>query len=273
MDLIGYKCTRSNGTDFRTGTVNYANALKTGEPLVHPNPELTSEPCGRGFHISPTARQTIQFSDSTFRPYRWFKISYSQKAIIAQDTQKCRLSSLKVIAELTLEDIFDADTIKRIEACEAEIKTWDHFPWFKSKVKISKDIVEKLFLDWRSAISPWSNYSLSKELKIVNSADNNSAYISDVANNISIDVLAVVAVLDIIDIVSADTSASAVAEYHRGRWYFRPSHVFLQCERWKLANMDSPNPWQPLVDMFKLGLCPLGYNFKDEFVVAFKESE
>lgn len=31
-----YKATRPDGTDFRTGTIDYAKALETGEPITHP---------------------------------------------------------------------------------------------------------------------------------------------------------------------------------------------------------------------------------------------
>jgi hypothetical protein len=33
-----YKATRPDGTDFRTGTVDYAAALASGEPVTHPAP-------------------------------------------------------------------------------------------------------------------------------------------------------------------------------------------------------------------------------------------
>jgi hypothetical protein len=61
MTLItAYKCTRSNGTDFQTGTVDYSAALKSGRPLIHPDPEpANGSVCGRGFHVSPTAKQAI----------------------------------------------------------------------------------------------------------------------------------------------------------------------------------------------------------------------
>ena len=50
-----YKATRPDGTDFRTGTVNYAEALKTGEVLEHPAKFKRNEPSTYfSVSISPT---------------------------------------------------------------------------------------------------------------------------------------------------------------------------------------------------------------------------
>ena len=39
-----YKATRPDGTDWRTGTVDYAAALRSGEPLTHPGPLVVDDP-------------------------------------------------------------------------------------------------------------------------------------------------------------------------------------------------------------------------------------
>ncbi len=56
---IAYKCTRANGKDFKTDSVEYA----VGVTLEHPDPELSSAPCGRGYHVSPTAQMTCQYGE------------------------------------------------------------------------------------------------------------------------------------------------------------------------------------------------------------------
>ena len=38
-----YKATRMDGRDFRTGTVDYAAALTTGVPVMHPDPDLKAD--------------------------------------------------------------------------------------------------------------------------------------------------------------------------------------------------------------------------------------
>jgi len=35
---VYYKATQPDGTDFRTGTVDYAGALASGDPVMHPDP-------------------------------------------------------------------------------------------------------------------------------------------------------------------------------------------------------------------------------------------
>jgi len=69
--VIAYKCTRPDGTDFRTGTFNYAAAMAAGTPIrVDDCDGPTSQVCGRGVHVSPTARKTIQFAERAQRPCR-----------------------------------------------------------------------------------------------------------------------------------------------------------------------------------------------------------
>ena len=51
--MIVYKATRIDGTDFYTGTINYAQSLgQVIEITDYDLPEVGS--CGKGIHVSPT---------------------------------------------------------------------------------------------------------------------------------------------------------------------------------------------------------------------------
>ena len=241
-----YKCTRPDGSDFHTGTVNYAEALAKNLPLIHPNPEgKTDAVCGRGYHVSSTPRQTIQFANSSFRPWRWWEVLVDEKHLIQSDIHKSRVSELIVSKEITLEDIFGKDFAARVEGVKQEIKTWKDIPWLKPSPSINLEQIQTLFSQWQYAVLPWvkSNIKLPNKLKIINdaaAADAAAAY--------------------------AAADADAATKYWRGRWYVQPRYVLWRCERWKLAGMTQPNLWAPLVAMFKLGCQPIGY-VEGEFVV------
>ena len=42
--------------------------------------------------------------------------------------------------------------------------------------------------------------------------------------------------------------------------------------RWKIADMTEPNPWEPLVELYRLGSRPIGF-VAGEFVVYVPEVE
>jgi len=46
--MKAYKIVKDDLTDFYTGKVKY----EIGSTLIHPDPEHSNAPCGRGFHIS-----------------------------------------------------------------------------------------------------------------------------------------------------------------------------------------------------------------------------
>lgn len=95
-----WKCTRADGSDFKTGTVNYADALAKGiaveieaESAEQAASKRSSSEtvCGYGLHVSPTARKTIQFANRIYRPYRWFEGIVDVADIVERDEQKFRV--------------------------------------------------------------------------------------------------------------------------------------------------------------------------------------
>src|SRR6185369_987534 len=140
----------------KTGKVDYAAALRSGKPLIHSSPDPACVgSCGQGFHVSPTSRKTIQFSNRTYRPFRWFEVEVQQADVIAQDSEKIRVRALRVVREISLADIFGADFGARVEAARAEAATWKDIPWLKPTRRIEDAELAALVGEWREAIAPW----------------------------------------------------------------------------------------------------------------------
>lgn len=49
-----------------------------------------------------------------------------------------------------------------------------------------------------------------------------------------------------------------------------PRYVLWRAARWRIYGVSGPNPWEPLVELYRLGCAPIGYvrgEAGDEFVV------
>src|SRR6266542_6570152 len=167
-----YKCTRPDGTDFCTGTIDYHAAMKSGKSVeVLDAAPANGHICGHGIHVSPTARKTIQFANSSHRPWRWFKGKVVTTDIIECDDQKCRVKRFTIIKELTLADIFGNDFAERILAMRESTVAWQSIPWLKPSNAVSDDTVIGLVNKWREALGVWTKKKLSKKVRIVCTAD------------------------------------------------------------------------------------------------------
>jgi hypothetical protein len=62
---------------------------------------------------------------------------------------------------------------------------------------------------------------------------------------------------------AADAAADAAAARYYGwygyHWYVRPRYALWRYARWFMVMGDKPNPWRPIVEMYKLGCAPIGY--------------
>ena len=172
--LIVYKATRPDGTDFRTGTINYAEALEKGVPVEI----LDAQPAyvgsrGHGVYVSRTARKTIQFSSSLHRPWRWFKGKVRVDDVVAQDEQKLQVRRLTLTKEIFLADIFGADLAERVQAVRESILTWKTIPWLNPPRVVKDATVVALVEEWREAITPWLRNKPEKlptKIKIIRTA-------------------------------------------------------------------------------------------------------
>ena len=292
-----FKCTRPDGTDFRTGKVNYAEALKNGKAVeILDAAPANGNVCGHGIHVSPTARKTIQFAEREHRPWRWFEGTVEATDIIERDMEKLRVKRFTPTKELTLTDIFGSDLADRVQAVRESIVTWKTIRWLKPAKAVTDKTVSCLIAEWREALQPWSKKKLASGVRIVHTADAADAdAAADAAADADADAAADAATAAVADaavadaaadaataavadaaVADADAAAAAAADADADaarrrwryyfRWYVRPYYVLRRDARWKIAGMPGVSPWAPLIELYKLGCMPIGY-VKGKFVV------
>mgnify|MGYP001564110157 FL=1 len=112
--IRAFKCTRANGKDFHTNAVAYIVGNVVEQLDCDP---ASKGPCGRGLHVSPTAVLTCQYGQWGVDRgrWRWFEVEVDPVDVIAQDASKLRVRKLRVLREVTKQEIF-GDLAPRIEA-------------------------------------------------------------------------------------------------------------------------------------------------------------
>jgi hypothetical protein len=239
--ITAYKVTRANATDFRTGTFRY----EPGATLEEPNADTSSKAaCGVGLHVSPSARLTCQYGDQGIDrgKWRWFEVSVHPSDVIGRDDTKLRVRKLTVVREVMKAEIFGADLAQRIEAMRAEAATWKDIRWLKPKRAVAQEEIQALLAQWHDAIASFHQ--------------RRSYYNHDTLPRVA---------RMVTDLNTARQAAAAAADYYYAiwpywvRWYVNPRYALWRYARWEMVMGGKPNPWKPIVEMFKLGLAPIGY--------------
>ena len=98
-----YKATRPDGTDFRTGTIDYAAALAAGEVVLHPSGENR-----KGDPATYLSVATVPTDCTGFAwPCRLFTVEAVGDALPAPGLpNKRRVAALRVTAELPAHEVF-----------------------------------------------------------------------------------------------------------------------------------------------------------------------
>ena len=177
--ITAYKCTRADATDFKTGTIKYTPGIFVELADVDP---AHVGPCGKGLHVSPTARMTCQFGDRYKGPWRWFEVEINETDVLAKDECKFRVRRMFVKRELSFADVFGKDLKLSIESLKAEIATWKQIPWLKPERLIVEADLEPLLNRWHKAVSQWNNrFSFPKKARIVRTYKEAAAAADDAA--------------------------------------------------------------------------------------------
>jgi hypothetical protein len=119
-----YKAVRPNGTDFYSGTIDYAAALATGEPIQHPNPSPGARHAAYYFSVATTPTDCTGVG----WPCRLFVVEPVGETWAPSPSLPCKVActSLRVVEEvsatLTLGPQAD-EIVALIERC-TQI-TWD----------------------------------------------------------------------------------------------------------------------------------------------------
>jgi hypothetical protein len=290
--IWAYKCTRENGTDFRTGEVNYARALKNKKPIevlnAGPSNGLV---CGHGIHTSPTAINTIHFSDKNFKPWRWFKGWFYEEDLIEQNKYKNRSRRFHPTKELYLKDVFGNVLLKKCQRIEEETRTWKDIPWLEPPQKVTKKRVEELVKQWIEALQPYlAGKKLPRKVRIattvseiteisdrtffidikgkyraINRAVDTAIYIADTTTEIP-----TIAALDAVESATnalnnsgratdKSTIEDIVKQCRIFEWYTQPWNVLQRFIKWEIAGVEGANPFEPFLQLYKMGCAPMGY--------------
>ena len=255
--ITAYKCTREDGTDYRTGKVRYV----PGEWITELNADLSDAECGPGLHVSPTIRQTCGYINTTVRGRRarFFEVAIRMEDLISCGDDKLRCLRLYVVREVPFAEAFPdcAQWPERIEAVRADMATWKDIPWLKPPRTVTPKEVGDLFQQWHKRMQPfWQQGRDVPPLafRVVRSAaDADAVVVVDAAVDAAV-----------VDADAADAAAAAAADalrwHYSTRWYVRPRFIMWRWARWNIYKGEAGNPWAPLMAMFRLGARPIGYS-------------
>ena len=263
--IRAYKLTRADGRDQCTGTVHY----EVGKTLVHPSPDTSNTLCSAGYHVGVSAIDAIRNrANATGKPWRYFEVEVPVGAQLATDGQKIRCSSLTVVREIGPADVFGADLGKRCEEVQVEAATWKTIPWLKPTHTVTDEEARPLLEQWWTATAYWAKQRgvgpgrMPRRACIVRSAadDAYDAYAAYAAYAAAADAAAA-------DDADDAADAAAAAWYYWRSWYVRPRNVLYRNAQWHILGLTTPNPYAPLVSLYKLGVMPIGYRRIDGEVV------
>ena len=261
--ITAYKCTREDGTDYRTGKVRYV----PGEWITELNADLSDAECGPGLHVSPTIRQTCGYINTTVRGRRarFFEVAIRMEDLISCGDDKLRCLRLYVVREVPFAEAFPdcAQWPERIEAVRADMATWKDIPWLKPPRTVTPKEVGDLFQQWHKRMQPfWQQGRDVPPLafRVVRSAaDADAADAADADADAAAAAAAADAAAAAAD--AADAAAAAALRWHYStRWYVRPRFIMWRWARWNIYKGEAGNPWAPLMAMFRLGARPIGYS-------------
>jgi hypothetical protein len=298
MIITAYKCTRANGRDFRTGTVQYGVGKVVEQLDCAPASEGS---CAKGLHVSPTPFLTCLFGDKGIDRgrWRWFEVQVAECDVIAQDHQKMRVSKLLVVKEITKKALF-GDLKSKSARVRKIAGTYKKIAWLKPKREVTDAEVIALIGQWRERLKPWAKVAIPEGARIVRTAaaaDAAAAAADDAADaaaaaaaadDAAADAAAAAAAADA-DAADADAAAAAAADdaaadaaaaaaadaaaaaaaddagrlrnwIWYGWWCARPRWVLRRFAWTEFTRKPrQANPWEPLVRLYRMGCLPLGF--------------
>lgn len=285
-----FKCVRSTGKDFYADHYQHEVGGVVTEPDTAPAEHGL---CGRGLHVSPTLRQAIACSYQAQNarqcyPWRFFRVHVAAPNVVRVGDNKMRVRSYRVEQEYTLEDIFGAEFYKRIEDGRADRDSWKAIPWFKPARDITAEDIAPLLAEWRDALDPWlAKRGINRDVPrkaiiITDRAAAGAGVVADAATVAADYAAAAAADYAARDAAAgaASTAVDAAADYAAAiaaaavaddaslwppSWHLhlRPRYVLWRAWLWRALGIKVPNPWEPLVKMYRLGVAPVGYRVVD----------
>jgi len=97
-----FKCTGPNGRSWYDDDVQYV----VGQTLEHPDPDVSAEECGRGFHCSPFIHQTVKYAKKDLKQAEFFEVEVADDDILGRGSDKVRTKRLSVLRQLSESDFW-----------------------------------------------------------------------------------------------------------------------------------------------------------------------
>lgn len=122
-----YKATRHDGTDFRTGTIDYAAALASGEVIRHPAPRMVRDDPSTYLSVSVSAADCTGFE----WPCRLFRIEPVGRVMsrFSVYPNKRAVSALRVVEELPAWQAFGPNGEQVVRVIEQASRLTDGQAW------------------------------------------------------------------------------------------------------------------------------------------------
>ena len=280
-----YKLTTHDGWDLFTGsTVNYRAACGTGVPLHCPTEPSSSGPalCQPGvLHASLTPRATFSGLDRERQGLDRLALWEVVGDPVVDDGRTVGFRALLVVRELPLiATVWGAGYHERIAWVHDElIPAVREIPWLRPPSAPVYEHLEALATEHLLALSEWGDTG-PLPLRVVSGRADAAVAAADAADaadavaagdvaagDVAADAAiyatvgaaadAAVAAADAAD-AAADAAAVAAGLFGRLRWYVYPGYAIRRCARWHLRGEERANPWLPLVEMWSLGVLPIG---------------
>ena len=247
-----YKLTTHDGWDLFTGsTVNYRAACGTGVPLQCPTEPSSSGPalCQPGvLHASLTPRATFSGLDRERQGLDRLALWEVVGDPVVDDGRTVGFRALLVVRELPLiATVWGAGYHERIAWVHDElIPAVREIPWLRPPEAPVYEHLEGLATEHLLALSEWGDTG-PLPLRVVSGRADAAVAAADAAD----------AAADAAD-AAADAAAVAAGLFGRLRWYVYPGYAIRRCARWHLRGDERANPWLPLVELWSLGVLPIG---------------
>jgi len=237
-----YKLIRNDGNDLYSGKLAYV----VGETIsIDAAPEALGI-CATGLHASPTIRDALISArrlgrSYESRPWRVLELEIATADVVASDEGKMRCRRVRVVREIPLAEAIETvlpGWPQRLERGRSAIADVRDVAWLKPVQEATQDDVSALLGKWHGAIVPF--------LRGRPTPPRAARIITDRAKAARL---------------AADAHAADDADarlYWRTWWYVR-TQVW-RTWRWAFAGLDpDKNPARWMLEIWKLGLLPIGY--------------
>lgn len=271
----GYKVVRQDMTACFDGETKYAVGETTKVEDYSPKVAGVCGTCVRGIHACHRPEDTLAYRRGNW-PLRLLRVEVAASDVIAENEEKMRCKAVKVVEELPIARAFGPHG----EEVVAFIKELPSYPWCRPP-KHDRAMVEAAVAEYLAALEKFG----AKSAKVGFVTDRNAAHTAarSAAESTAWD--ATWDAARIAAYVAADTARWDSA--HNAAWGAAYTNAFKAVDgtpgvpadaegAWNAAHaaahiviadeLDFPNPFAPLMRVWKAGYWPIGM-VRDEFVV------